>query len=224
MKEAFSNGFHAKVFTLSEEEKLYFPHADLVREERVDDLHWFARVFYIHKIAHTLYPEHFIDVVGVSQPVPGETFSLYSRKIPVPEEHATFASHMRLVQTGSHIEKRSVCGCQDCINHRQFHRTNRVVGSAIELHWSLQNTGLAVHFNDQSDYCLNGDRVVFFEIDFFSAKMLRNNLISQHHPTEAQLLAQTFLDRYDALTALSREDWLSGKSSTLRNFSDIPMS
>lgn len=230
----FSNGYNASVFELTPQEKCLFPEADLVREEKEVDRFWFARLFYKHKIAHLLFPEHFMEVVGAQiDPPSNQEFSypyqigenvysepkeriqrLFSKRVAVDPNHAIYASHMKLVEDGERgLFKKSICECSPCTLHRQFHEENKIAERAITSSCFLEDKGIGIDFMDSSDYCLVNNNIVFFEIDGFMSSILEKYLLGLKKPTPTEQQALRLLKRYRALTSMSRETMLRGENA-----------
>ncbi|OGH10444.1 MAG: hypothetical protein A2857_00005 [Candidatus Levybacteria bacterium RIFCSPHIGHO2_01_FULL_36_15] len=116
-----------------------------MREDEESDKLWFARLFYRHKIAHLLFPDNFIRVVGASvEPhdqelydevkignkiwhmAPNRIHRLFSKTAAVSPDHAIYSDHMAIVAEDGWIHKKSVCSCQRCSNHRDEHKIHHM--------------------------------------------------------------------------------------------------
>ncbi len=239
MREKYANGLRSTIFRISSEERLRFPVADLVKEDLDSDRQWFARLFYRHKIAHLLFPNNFVKVVAAivepHQPYLYEDFDmgkgliitspvdrlhrLYSQLADVAPDHATYASHMKLVfdRETRWTGKRSVCSCAACVSHGEDHETRNIEQGATEFSGLVSQIGIGLDPADPSDYCISsGGDIIFFEIDKFEPKKLRVHLESIIDPSHVELEALTLLGRHDELDSISRQDLLSGKSNKVR--------
>jgi len=235
MAEIYSSGACSEVYKLTNSEKKLFPEADLVKIDTDKDRFWFARLFYRHKIAHLLFPNNFIDVVGATVDPHGPDlfdehklfdkpyFSavdrehrLYSKLAKVDPEHATYSNHMKLVTKNGGVFKKSICPCSICSGHREVHETRYMEEKAKHLAANLSPIGLGVPWNDPSDYCLSGNDIIFFEIDHFEEKVLLKHLTSVDNPTSEQIASIKLLNRYGELKRMSRDIMTSGKCCSFR--------
>lgn len=209
MNERFSKGFYSTVYTLNDQERLRFPHAQLKKDDG-DPFrfhpYWYALSFYRHKIASLLFPENFIEVTGTTKDSASST-AIYSKIAPVPPEHAVYSAHIRCVEIalnkypyGLWINKRSLCQCESCISHRNFHNLQNLASKARSLAKNIAKTGILVPSNDRSDYCLDSKgNIVFFEIDGFESVRLRDYLDFSKNHTQGQSRASRLLERYERL-------------------------
>lgn len=234
MQEKYSEGFHSEVYTVSKGQKLWFPSADLVRIDKSTDKNWFARLFYRHKIAQTLFPDNFINVVG-SQVDPWQeelvkkvtiggddyTFQkervhrLFSEIASVPSSHAIFSEHMS-------ANGKSLHNCAQCIDHIDFHRSNDIVRKAIEVTLPMQKIGIYPPIDDPSDYCLTEkDKIIFFEIEDFDSESLGEFLRSLKLPTDAQKKALVLVKRFRSLQANSEHRFDEAAGQGVGNGAEI---
>lgn len=226
-REFYSKGFCAEVYEVNSQERLWFPHADLVRLDGpwivgvVDIKNNFARLFYRHKIAQILFPDNFINVVAartevrealyedrmlstkthrVHKLLESRTNALFSQKADIPVEHSTLSAHMRL-DPDRKQSKVSSCECNDCISHRKFHLSSALVDKAKEVSIPMRGIGVVPSYlGDSSDYCLTGKgNIVFFEIDNFDREALGKHLSSLNNPNSREKEAQILIDRYNKL-------------------------
>lgn len=183
----FSAGYDrspTSVHTVTDAQRLRFPSADLVRYERSTNPFFYKLLFYKHRIARLLYPDQFIEVVGaVTEARPGgeDSFAkdhlVFSRKAPVPDEHATFAAHMEIDDDGPKRLKKSLCKCSVCVSHRRFHRDHDISMKAFDASSEFWRRGITVPWDDDSDYCMTDkEKILFFEIDGMDYRVLQNNI------------------------------------------------
>lgn len=210
-REFYSKGFHAGIYEVSSQERLWFPHADLVRLDKprmAGDKNRFARMFYSHKIAQILFPNNFINVVAArvdrdkdsdKYRTTSRTNMLYSQKADIPIEHSTFSAHMELPYRA--FQKVFSCRCSDCTSHRAFHLSNALAEKAEEVSIPMGKIGiLPAYSGDPSDYCLTGQgNIVFFEIDVFNDKALGEYLSSLENPNSREKEALVLINRYNEL-------------------------
>jgi hypothetical protein len=235
MAEIYSSGACSEVYKLTDSEKRLFPEADLVKIVDDKDRFWFARLFYRHKIAHLLFPDNFIDVVGATVNPQGPDLSeeikifdksyfsavdrehrLYSKLAKVDPEHATYSNHMRLVANNSGVFKKSICPCSVCESHREVHEKMHMEEKAMHFGRNLSSIGLGLPWDDPSDYCLSGENIIFFEIDHFEEKVLLKHLTDIINPTSEQIASIKLLNRYGELKRMSRDIMISGKCCSFR--------
>lgn len=227
-RKFYSKGFNAEVYEVNPQERLWFPHADLVRLDKpkiegvVGDKNRFKRLFYRHKIAQALFPDNFINVVAArtetreglyeDRMLSTKTHKLhkllksrrdmfFSQKADISIEHSTFSAHMR---PGYELnEKVSSCKCNDCISHRTFHFSSALAEKANEVSISMRRIGVSpAYFDDPSDYCLTGKgNIVFFEIDEFEfdSTVLEKYLSSLGNPNSREKEALMLINRYNKL-------------------------
>lgn len=186
--EFYSKGYHAEVYWVNPQEKLLFPGADLVRVNNplrrrslwvpgiIEGRKEYARLlFYKHKIAQTLFPGNFPDVVGARTEGEDEdrTDALFSRKANIPDEHSTFSAH---IIVNDQREKVSACLCSSCVSHRAFHRSNALFERAIKTSTSMEMIGIRPDYvRDPSDYCLTKEEnIIFFEVKINVAELERH--------------------------------------------------
>lgn len=223
MKELYSNGANAVVLIPEIEDAVRFPNADLMRVDQSADKHWFARLYYRHKIAKLLFPKHFIEVVGAQISLedpndkeydhPAYPFALFSKDGQVDPEHAVFSSHMRTSITEGKV---SSCKCIPCVDHRKFHLENGLAIRAVEVYDETSKTGIIPAYQDPSDYCLSSDEsIIFFELDGFDKLAVGKYLQSIENPTNAQIQAMEYLGRFNALYQQSRRDSLRSGGGVL---------
>lgn len=211
MNERFSRGYYSTVYTLSDQERIRFPHAQLKkdsdRDPYISNPYWYALCFYRHKIASLLFPDNFIAVIGTTKEVTTSNVAIFSQIAAVPPEHAVYSAHMRYVEIalnkhpyGLSINKRSLCQCETCISHRNFHNQQNIASKARSLAKKISQSGILTPYDDRSDYCLNDQgKVVFFEIAGFEPTKLINYLDSLKNPSQNQLRAPVLLKRYQQL-------------------------
>jgi len=221
--EFYSHGAHSNVWRVGESDKKNFPHADLLRQEKQGDSFWYARLFYMHKIASLLFPGNFIDVVGVTRDfqdqiddgstesnmkLPKHTVTLFSKEARVPADHATFSSDC-IVSEGEKVNK---CGCVKCLRHKDFHNSESLFLRAKRFSRRVQQVGITVPYKDPSDYCLDRhtNKIVFFEIEGFKPPLVAQYLESSPDTTPSERRAQNLLLRYNELVAQSRKHLISG--------------
>lgn len=211
----YSHGGHASVFRLGSHEQVWIPRANLVRVENTDFPLAFKQRFYAHRIASILFPDYFIDVHGarreeVHWPLFRMKFnnSLYSTEAAVPKEHAIFAKHTTFNAESEeldwtvHIEKVSTCKCTNCKNHRQFHKDQKLQEQARYMFRCFADKGI-IPDNDLTDYCITEKgNILFFEVDFINANLLRPFLESIKNPNQRQKHALRILNRYQKLCQL----------------------
>lgn len=157
-------------------------------------------LFFRHKIIHTLYPNNFIDTIGVvskRQPEPnkkGEQFSsyLFSKKSPISDDHAIFCSHMDITKK---IDRKYLCMCDICKDHRNFHLENNLGHKAKIFNSETSPRGIYFPFSDHTDYCLIGDNLMFFEADLFLIDMVENSVKEIEDTPQGKLLKMYF-NRY----------------------------
>ncbi len=226
MSQHFSKGMGGEVRHLTPDESRLFPLADLVKNEhphtRTNDAFWPARLFYMHRVAHLVFPNTFIQVTDCTlskqmiteETLPwGETarihhakeFSLYSKRAEVHPDHAPYSADMTL---DNEMQKVSVCSCRACSAHRQFHEDNQMEERARQKASQLSEAGIFVPTDDPSDYCLSADDVLFFEIDRLRTDVLQDYLL--WHPIEKSIdtHVQRCLYRIEQLRSMSRETCL----------------
>lgn len=212
MRERYSSGLYGEIFPVSSEQKLLFPQADLVREEELMDRFWFARLFYVHKIASLLFPGRFIEVVGAQNKVahegaPADEFSpadlarykliLLSKEANVNPDHAVFSNHYTQDAKFGRVWKLQMCKCERCIRHRRFHRHNDLKSKARAWERRMRRVGIFVSPRDKTDYCLDDNGIVFFELDNLDRRILRKFLNGRIKFTQNEQTAIQLLDRYD---------------------------
>jgi hypothetical protein len=225
----YSRGSHHQVCTLSPQEQLWFPQADLVRNNDMsDDPWWFARLAYRHRIVSTLFPRNFIQVVGAhvvpAEPVPRITpwFSdnptpiihaprehrLFSKKAAIPEEHAVFSAHARPIGARGKV---SSYDCYECRRHSDYHSQHNLDGRAYQIACIAKPLGIALPHDDPSDFCLDKTgSVVFFEIEDFNVHQLIRFLESQNNRNPRQERALHLSYRFRDLARLSKEQSKTG--------------
>lgn len=232
MHEKYSRGFHASVYKVDRQQKLWFPSADLVKIDQSRDKNWFARLFYRHKIAQLLFPDNFINVVAaqvdpwqeqlvdeftigkrVFKEQKSREHKLFSKMALVPATHAVFSEHMDINMdissedggSDSRSEKVSLHDCADCNSHRVFHISNGLEQKAMDIAPPMQKIGIHPPTHDPSDYCLTkeGD-IIFFEVQNFQEEQLETHLSSLKSRTENEETALRLLKRFDALYKDSR--------------------
>ena len=221
MTESYSRGFYAEVLRPKGEERIHFPQADLVRKESSRDRHWFARLYYRHKIASLLFPDNFITVVGASrlQQVSRGEDSLYSKEANAGLDHAVFSAHMRQVdhEVNGRIvrsDKGSTCECMACTRHRIEHL--EMQNEALEFSRQLLPVGLRLDDKDPSDYCLVNGKLVFFEIEDLDPAALRNYLTSLRSATVDKQTVFDYVKRYQKLRGQSFLDSFEGSGYSVR--------
>lgn len=217
MKE-FSHGFHASVLPVSEQEKILFPNADLVRIDHSSSPITFLQRCYIHNITHNLFPSNFIQVVGATRGskvnnspyqdlfknITDKTFGLeyriYSKMADLPQDHAVFSSHMELNENSDeeNLPKVSVCSCKNCKAHRQFHNSYSLNQRALNFVRFTREYGIEPEL-DPSDYCLTPKGIVFFEIAYIFPDKIRESILRIKHPTQSQKAALKLVDRYEQI-------------------------
>lgn len=214
-RELFSRGMHAKVHPLDKAESRHFPNADLIRVECRDGPYFFKRLFYRHRIAHLLFPQHFIDVLGVTAQNandpdhPFRTVSnLYSKRADVIQDHATYAAHMQLHKG----VKKSLCSCDACKAHRLFHAQNDMTLHALKDAKNYNPMGIHTPWDDDSDYCLAGDKLVYFEIESFDHLVLGQRL-DEIADVNVRAALASLLGRYKDSLEKSRQGLLTGSHS-----------
>lgn len=203
----FAKGGNSLVRKPSIEERTMFTHAQLVREEfkNIKDM---ARIsFYRHKIASTLFPGHFIEVVGVTStpnagaggrfeiesttpniyknPVLNRLYSVLSRVSP---DHATYTSHMGFqVQDGLDFGaggKKFECTCIVCQrHHRQHGLITTLKASLLSRRFDL--AGIEVPTDDQTDFCDVNGKLVFFEVNWVDPEKVKEYIASQKNLPES---------------------------------------
>lgn len=201
MSELFSAGHNARVYTLSDYERMRFPGAGLARVENrpaVEEDRSFLLRYYGYKIAHLLLPEHFVEVVGARRAAaPGELEGsdtakhdiLYTKLANVPEGHAVYAAHF----DKSH--GLSPCRCQTCLDHVQLHQEFDLARMAKSVAESAARFGFGLPSGDPTDYCLGENGVIFFEYDLFYPSMLIERLSTMRGEDVAQE-ALRYVDLY----------------------------
>lgn len=225
-RQKFSKGENASVYRTSAWDNLRFPQADLRRHATVDDPHWFQRHFYYLKIAHLLFPEHIIDVTGVTGSPKEEvsytdihnpphrihtkrSYNLYSKEANVPSEHAIFSRNVtkKLSEEGGvTIIFQATKDRNIAIKHNAKYHTGATYLKALEIAAKMSTVGIDVPCDDPTDYCISdsGD-VVFFEVDGFNTKQVMNYLESRSNPMSHEKRALHLLKRASELHLRSRE-------------------
>ena len=226
LREKYSGGHVASVYTLSEKDKLRFPRADLVREDSVADFSWFARLYYKQKIASLLYPDNFIEVVGagVEPLVPVgrrqseriQKHNLFSKQAAVKIDHAVFSSHLRLTTKGGKLYKESTCPCAHCVQHTQEHLTQNMETIARKASELISPSGIVPSADDPSDYCITDRGIIFFELQSFDPNQIKKTINSSETTAPAQQTALSLLDRYLVLETRTRLEAMRGKPIGLR--------
>lgn len=221
MRERYSQGNNARIYRVEANELQRFPQAELVREDRSDDRYWGERLFARHIIASTLFPDHFITVVG-AEVIPSEPLTvklsdgnhhyypkersqlLYSKEANIAEGHATFADHMRPGPKG----KVSSCPCAQCTEHKQLHEREKLSQLATQTAVPMIDIGITPPVEDPSDYCISPNGIVFFEIEVFEQEKLSAYLKSPkaRHDKNTIKLALEALSLHEELYDLSRQD------------------
>lgn len=196
---------------LTPEEKKLFPHADLVRESVGTDTRLFSKLFYRHKIANLLLPDNFIEVTG-AQVYPSDDLSngsiyratrLFSELAPVNKNHSVFSQHIDRRYDAVMGSKESLCPCDICFSHREFHKSNSLDQRAKQISEEMINIGIVPPYSDPSDYCLTEkDTVIFFEIEHLDHLNLGNYLRALKDLRPNQQWALRVLDRYEKLLFL----------------------
>lgn len=224
MKIEFSHGFRSKVYLATREQRKLFPTAQLVKEDVARERSWFARAYYQHKICKLLFPANFIEVSGSQVDPPDEwdieeykfdgklisrtyvprIHMIYSKQAELLDDHAKFSAHMTKASAG--IGKASVCDCEDCYHHRDFHRELHLKDQAKKLSEQAVKIGIGLPDDDPSDYCLTENGIIFFEIDMIVVPELREYLLSLREPSFDQRYALRLLNRYEALLAVASDD------------------
>lgn len=200
MSEFFSAGHNARVYSLSDSERICFPQAGLVRVENkpTESERSFLLRFYGYKIAHLLFPDHFVEAVDVRRASkPGQSADsdptrydlLYTRLAHVPEEHAVFAAHF------DKSNGLNPCLCQTCLDHVQLHQEYGLSSLAREVANRAGQFGIGLPSGDPTDYCLGENGVFFFEYDLFYPSMLIERLSAMRGEDVAQE-ALRYVDLY----------------------------
>lgn len=174
----FSSGFRGSVYRFSSPDS-GFPsnRANLVKLEQNADRKFYARQFLNMKIAGSLFPENFPEVIACGVIFDGEdtwidhygvTYSvpihkLFSREVLVPDEHRQFCKDIDLDET--HSLKISTCECPGCADHRTLHTATedkmRILTDRIAA------AGISVPHDDPTDWCVDSEtgQVIFFEVE-----------------------------------------------------------
>lgn len=197
MGEFYSQGAHGRVEKASLSDRKRFPRADLVKNENWGryDPYRFSRIFYRHKVAALLFPEHIIDVVAAASTLEGAPnheiiHRIWSRKAEVPEEHATFAYHKKRDADGF------PCKCKVCVSHQAQYHTPDLKQQAFRMGEQASEMGIKLPDTDETDYCLGPHGVLFFEVDALYNNGLREMLMMNMVDLETSRLCLSYLVRY----------------------------
>ncbi len=224
----YSKGMNAIVRAVTPDEQKLFPQAELAREELCGDPYFFKRNFYRHRIAQILFPGAFPEVVGASQLIhtpqsmsefAGESTVvhakymnlLFSKKSPVNEDHSVYSMHMIMNLRG----KYSLCSCGTCKRHRIFHAENDLEIRAHAMHQQVKDVGIDLPWDDPTDYCLSGEKILFFEMQRFSPTQVAESLEIMDIQESQREQVWPILRRMHVLQKLSRDAFLQNKIESM---------
>lgn len=165
----YSRGYRGIVFVNEGKGLVFFSSADLVKTEQTKNPFEGLRTFYLMQLTHLLFPDNFIDVVGLTKQSKKSqdgfiyNNSFFSRKASVPKDHAVYSQH-----GNKHIgEKSKHCLCDICKRHDFFHGNKDFHDKALDLASFLKcEAGIFVPESDPTDYCLDDSgHIIFFEVD-----------------------------------------------------------
>jgi hypothetical protein len=133
----------------------------------------------------------FTDLTGVRYT--NDSNMGFIKALQVPEEHAIYTRHMGL-EGGS---KTVLCTCPDCQTHERYHQENGLLTQAWDWHSRMSGRGVYLDFCDSTDYCLGSDGFVFFEINRFDPKQLKDWINRNGNKADRNLTrALVLLDRF----------------------------
>src|SRR3990167_121618 len=228
MPELLSRGFEAEVYFITPEQRLLVPNADVVKDQFSKDPASYLKGLYELVIAHSLFPEHFIDVVAAKNYHPfrnthlvssiayelqrltvGHRFLTYSRLATVAENHATYTSHA--VRSGRGRDKKSSLDCPDCINHDRLHGSRSFIESVQNAANRIYDAGIVIA-SYITDVCVNpeGNQAILFEVGSINRPRLSGYLYRLQNPTGMQAHALELLQKYEELDYQTPrlEEWI----------------
>lgn len=211
MSEIFSRGGHANIFFNSEHERVQFPQSDLVKISNVREYRaFYALQFYGLKVAHLMFPDNVINPQGFQTLPDTEWYqrwlfsllgrpqhigSLFSKQIPTPIAHADFSKHSYITEFG----EKHYCPCSDCSKHLEFHNSHNLHNRANDLFLDMLEAGLVMPAADTSDYCMNGNNIVFFEVNGLNPNRVSTYLEGLEQPNPREQRAMRLLVRFNQI-------------------------
>jgi hypothetical protein len=196
--EFYSKGLHGSVYRVSKEQKLVHPDADLVKIAITDNqpINHPLAIYYRHQMAQLLFPNNFIDVVGVKFTSYDRSihFELFSKLAPVNPDHAVFSAHMDYYRQDN--DKDSRCKCEICARHRGEHGWRSWFKNRNTPIHKMKEIGIFPDTTDPSDYCYTPNGVLFFELEGLEPKTLQNHLDRLKNPSEEEQKAGKLLTIY----------------------------
>ncbi|MBI2599545.1 hypothetical protein HYW43_01335 [Candidatus Daviesbacteria bacterium] len=229
MPELLSRGFEAEVYFITPEQKNLVPDADVVKDQFSKNPVSYLKSLYGLVIAHSLFPEHFIEVVAAQNYHPlknafplissiaynlqtvtlGYRFLTYSTLATVVENHAIYTSHAVRGDRGR--DKRSTLDCADCIVHNDVHRSSGFLVSMQQAVNKVADAGIYIP-SDITDLCVNPEngKAMIFEIDFINCTQLRRYLNRLQTPISNETHIRELLQKYEELDFRTPqlEEWI----------------
>lgn len=179
---------------------------ELARDESLRNSEEGKVLFYRHAIANTLFPDHFIEVTGISlssDDAYSVLTTLYSKKAAVSSDHAVWTSHMGFKLFDIFGEwsgqKKRICNCEVCERHAKEHGLINLF-EVWRLAIKLRRAGIYVPTDDPTDVCTAGGKLVFFEIDKLDLVKLRKYVLGDRKlPASRRNRVLNFTDRLGEL-------------------------
>lgn len=203
-RESFSKGSHASVYVALMSDQVRYSGVEVVRESTEQERFISIAAYLRHGIVTSLHPDNILEYLALEiDEVPYVSYGTdgakiftkryksrsFSKLAVTPDDHAVFSLHM-----DGH--KDVVCGCGACRRHDSFHREFEVDKKAAAFADEMREIGIFLPSNDETDYCLAGGNIFFFEVEDINSRVLREN-IQKMPEREGVIRAVHLLKAYD---------------------------
>jgi len=151
-------------------------------------------IYYYFKVANSLFPGHFIEVVNAENDRKGGRLVTYSKKVETDRTYHVFYEHLRNWHNGG----KKCETCEECAKH--LARASSPV--VEELKREMRDAGIRVN-DSPGNVGFVEDRPVFFEISRVDAGKLKDYITKTRKTGSKRLL--NFVKRIEEIGFESRE-------------------
>lgn len=197
--EYLSHGHNASVFRDSLAPSICIEGPLIRREENDEAEDHYVKLFNTHLLAYILFPDNFpkpikrgidrmstktmMNIGGVLKYAP--VHILYTQEVTIPQDHHVFTNH---INTGEFGEKIRTCSCPSCSTHDEYHSSYR--SRMFNLLYQIKEAGIEVPFDDPTDWCVENDKVIFFEVEHLDPKKIRHHMSANYGPDHIRFIDQ----------------------------------
>lgn len=200
----FSTEVESAFYPVEPTGKSLFTHAEIARRESTLDLTAeptrSLRRFHALKTVEALFPNNFVDLVGLTQVVVDKSrISIQYARLNFDPDHLTFTHHMKS-PTDSH-RPQVVCDCTDCRRHAPVHSNPKTLEEMRSKANVMSYAGI-IPMGSHENFCIGEAGIMFLDINEFNGTRVRTALevvqkLRGLNPNQERALVA--LDRYNKL-------------------------